>query len=169
MRRLPSIHAGGAGSGSGSGRYSSSGSKIMACVRGCSGIPNENFHSLLNYLFYHTRQTVLASPKLLTGRCSRPLQEGGFRFNLNPTIVRAALSLVGAGPCPSRRQLQQNVPASTRVFLLFVLSSVSLWQILPRIFRKHSQTNSVYLSSTASKEDPCKLCGKTSASPSACS
>src|ERR1700756_47285 len=47
MRSVPSIQVGGAGSGSGSGRYSSSGSNSMTFVRGCSGIPNEKFCSVL--------------------------------------------------------------------------------------------------------------------------
>src|SRR5260370_2710061 len=56
IRRLPSIHDGGSGSGSGSGRYSSSGSNCVGWMIGCSGTPVEDFCSVINQLFYHTRQ-----------------------------------------------------------------------------------------------------------------
>ncbi|PYU82693.1 MAG: hypothetical protein DMG50_10515 [Acidobacteria bacterium] len=58
IRKLPSIHAGGSGSGSGSGRYSSSGSNSGGWTMGCSGVTGEIFCSVINQLFYHTRQAA---------------------------------------------------------------------------------------------------------------
>src|SRR5947209_1485136 len=83
MRTLPSIHAGGAGSGSGSGRYSSSGSNSMTLVRGCTGIPNEDFRSVLTH--YSSTRDKYAFFQEVVG-AARSVSDEGEKEPLHSTI-----------------------------------------------------------------------------------
>src|SRR5258708_7623930 len=86
IRRLPSIHDGGRGSGSGSGRYSSSGSNCVGWMIGCSGTPVEDFCSVINQLFYHTRQgsfVVCPASEFLGKLAAHLRQHGNWRLTFS--------------------------------------------------------------------------------------